>query len=665
MELYNPLNGQPIFGAKPEPPKKGESNQDKILRYQRELTVAARFFKDNWWVRADRHVHMYELDHFYNTMTGQTEIVDYDRIKVPYPYANARQLLAEIYTKVPEPIVKPKKTDKPSAGGFNSFTATPQQQLSGQSAPPFTPTLTIDQPADPTTGITPPPQVVDLKAGATKLKGVITHCIDESRYQAETKLATLDGIVTGLGCVMFSAQPNTKIPKYSRILYKDLLFWHGATSPYDSPWICRRVVRPVDAVKNDERYDEKIRTAVTANSQLNKELMADLPDSLGQFQYVVTWDRWDKATDTHCEWVDNGQDFLIEEKMSGVYNFAVESDEYGLDWPFAFFINEEMLSKPWGLGDVAPIEAQVHENDKVRTMQLNHIKRFQRKYIAKKDFFDEKGMKQLKDPIDGAVIETREDITDTNFQPVQDAPLSSDVYRVGELIERDIQIISPIGPNALVRGVGERPDTLGEAEIIEQNSNTRLDEKRDNVAAMHKRLFRLTAQYVQQHWVEEDVIRVTGDGMRPTDWLAYAPDEVKGEYDYDVDPESLRDNSAVYRKQLADALSIAGPVIVQANPPGMLVLVRQYLETFPNLQSQLDKILPEQLTTPPEETVTPEDTELAGLVEKMGPQAVLDSLKNLPENERQIMTQEIDKIAAQLGAGAPTSASIGSSAQRI
>jgi hypothetical protein len=218
-----------------------------------------------------------------------------------------------------------------------------------------------------------------------------------------------------------------------------------------------------------------------------------------------------------------------------------------------------------------------------------------------KGTLDAQGINQLKNPEDGTLVEFQKEITPSTFQVIQDAPMSADVYRVDQAIQNDIQIISPLGPNSLVHGVGQSPSTLGQSQIIEQSSNTRLADKQKNLAQAFARLYKLTAQYIQQYWVEEMTLRVTGDGSKETDWLNFSPDKVKGEYDYDVVPESMKDNSVVYRKQASDALQIVAPMLPAAQQdPAIATMIRKYLETFDTFKNDLDVIIPPGLLQPKE-----------------------------------------------------------------
>lgn len=605
-----------------------------IDKYERELKATGAYHQKNFWKRAERMVKLYELNHYGAEDSTQSDAFPYDRIKVPYPYANSRQILAEIYIKTPEVIVNPTKE--------------------------------VMETTSPATG---QPIVVDMVKGAKTLKSVIDYCIQESNLKKEAKLAVLDGIVTGMGCLMISAQKNTKVPRYKRIVYRDILFPIDVDYPNQAAWVTRRIIRSLDDVKGDERYAKAARENVRANYKLDEAYTSEMNDYFKQFSYVVLWDRWDRQNDKHCVWADGSRDFLVEEKISDVYKFKVETDEFPVDFPFSFFINEEMISKPFGLGDVAPIESQVRELDKTRTQQMNHRKRFNRKYLYKDNFLDERGLEQLKSSDDGTLVKVKSDIIPSNFSPVVDAPLSADVYKSAIDMIEDIQRISPLGPDALRSGVGQQPGTLGEAQIIEQNADTRLGEKRDVVSEFFARIFRLTAQYVQQYWIEEDVIRISGNGDKPTDWLEYNPDEVQGSYNFDVDPETLRDNSAVFRKQASEALQIAAPILAQLGYiPGIAILLKKYLDTFN--WKDTDKIVPEQLTQPP--PPLPEDPMAAGmpggadaadpyaalldLINNNDPQAVLDSLQGLPDNQRVAITEAIQGLKG--GQGAPSAPNI-------
>lgn len=584
--------------------------------------VTEKFFKDNWYPKAEKNVQFYELNHYYDPSTGGTVVTDYDKIKVPYPYANARQILAEIFVKAPEPIVKPLKP-----------TTSSQDPVTGQ---------TIE---------------VDTVIGAKTMQSVLKYIVGESALKSESKMVVLDGIVTGLGVLMLSGQASTKVPKYSREIYKNILWDHSVFNPYQSGWIARKLQRPLEDAKTDPKYKKSVRDKLQANSELSKTLVGNVTPKGHQFEYFIGWDIWDKKNDKHFVFQIGGNEYLVDEAISENLNLKVEADDFKVDWPFAFFVNEEMLSKSWGIGDVAPIESQVEELDKIRTLQVNHIKRFNRKYLVKKESATPQLLNQLKNPEDGTIVEVEEM---TDILPLQDAPLAPDIYRMDEIIQKDMQIISAVGSNALSRGVGNQPNTLGEAQIIEQNADTRLGEKRDNVAEYFRRVFRYTAQFVQQYWKEEDVFLITGDGSKPTDWLNFKPQEIQGEYNYDVDPESLRDNNAIYRKQTAEALQTVAPILSQVNPNGVIILARQYLETFPHLKAMLDKILPENAG----QTPTADDP-TAALMElfKTSPAGQLvKELRNLPPEQQEEILNTID---SQVGGGAPSAPNMTGAANTV
>lgn len=540
--------------AKPEETKRSE--EEVVAGIQKQMQVAGKYYEEHFVGRADRMVNLYEVNHYFDETTGKKTKAAHDRIKVPYPYANTRQILAEIFTGLPEAVVKCEKKED----------------------------------VDEETG-----QPVDPVKGAEMLRKGIEYVKRRSNMEREVKMNALDGVVTGLGCVGISAQARTKIPKYTRHLYRDIIAdWSNVTNVYDSDWIACKLVRPLDEIKKDERYNEnrdKVRAAKIEKDKLGDTNLS--PD------YGVLWCYHNKRTNQYLVFPDD-QSFLLEEKrLSDVYDFKVVSDDFVVDWPFAFFIDEESIQFAWGIGDVFPIESQVRELDKTRTQQINHRKRFNRKYLVRKGFLTTQGVNQFKNPEDGTMVEAEKEITPANFQVVQDAPMSADVYQVDQIIQNDIQIVSPLGPNALVRGVGERPDTLGEAQMIEQSANTRLADKQKQLAAQIARLYKLTGQFIQQYWKDEDWLLVTGDGSKEGDWIKFSPQDIKGEYDYDVVPESMKDNSAVYRKQAADAMALVIPVLDRASTdPATAVMVRKYLETFDTFKKDLDTIIPQEWMEP-------------------------------------------------------------------
>lgn len=538
------------------------SEEELAKSCQDQLKSAGKYYEANFIKRADRLAHMYEIDHYFDESSGKTIKSQRDRVKVPYPYSNSRQILAEIFNGLPDAVVKVEKKTQV------------KQEVNPQDGQPVS-------------------QTIDQSDGAETLRQSIEYVKRRSNMEREVKMMGLDGVAVGIGCVGISAQVTTNIPKYTRYIYRDIeADWTNVTDIYESDWIACKLVRPLKDIKEDKNYSEN-RDKVKA-AKLDPQQYGD-----SDVQYGVLWCWHNKKTDQYLVFPDDQPMLLVNKKLSDIYNFKVVSDDYATDWPFTFFINEESILKPWGLGDIYPIESQVRELDKTRSQMVNHRKRFNRKYGVFDGALDAQGINQLKNPEDGTIIDFKKAITPQNFQVIQDAPMSADVYNVGKEITNDIQITSPLGPNSLVHGVGPRPGTLGEAQITEQSANTRLADKQKQLAKSIARLYKLTAQYIQQYWIAEDDLLVTGDGSKDSDWMHFNPSVIKGEYDYDVVPESMKDNSALYRKQMADCLNVVTPLLTQTHIyPAVAIMVRNYVMTFETLKKDVDIIVPPQYIQP-------------------------------------------------------------------
>jgi len=638
-----PVNTPPVSpvtpdGKQPEITAAETSTIEQIKKYRSALESSGKILEKKFHKQAKRMTQYYELAHYLNAETGEELETNTDRIQVNTPYANTRQILAEVYLKNPTAIVKPKKKS-------HKLDAEKDEQgveLSGA-------------------------QEIDTLEGAKKLKSCIDYVIRESNFKRSSKRAILEGIPVGLGTLMITTMPGSKVPKFERILARDLIYSHEVLDIYDSPWIGRRIVKPLDEIKADKRFNDNRLKVSPAKSTIKGSTT----------QYGVLWDIWNKQDDRHMLLPD-GQDLDLynNKSITEDYNFKQETDEFPADWPFIFYVNEEQITQAYGLGDIAPIEPQVQEKNRIRTYQVNHIKRYNRKYLTKKRFLDDQGIYDLTHGEDGTVVEVKEDISPAVFQTVQDAPMPADVYRVEDSIDRDIDIVQATGSTGVFKGVGQTPGTLGEAQIIESNSATRKGDKQDTVEQFYSRAIRLIAQFIQQHWVESDVILVTGDGSKPTDWLDYNNKEIQGEYGYGADPESSKDNSALYRKQSQEALNTLVPLLTP-NPqgmtliqiPGIALMARKYLETFETFARDIDSIVPEPSDQPPapleEGGENDPDKELEELVNSSDPDELIDKLKGLPDNEREALTGRIQAIQQRLAPTNPSNSQLTSSVTRL
>ncbi len=601
------------------------SKNEDVIKYQKYLEMAGKWAERNFTRRADRMVNYYEINH-YQDKDANAKQNSWDRIKVPYPYANTRQIMAEILPTNPQPIVKPTqrpKLPKPPKLPYLNF-------WKGNS---------VKFEHDP------------VKC-AQKIKDAVNYCQDHSNIEDEFSMMTLYGVSTGFGALMIQAQKNSKVPKWESFTHRELHFaCYAVKNPYKSPWVARKIVRELDDIKDDSYYNSNKQYVNASKPEAEMFRTDDSLTFTPGVSYGILWDFYNLKDDKHLIFPD-GQSFeLLSENISDIYKFRPTDDEFKTDSPFVFFINEESITSPYGMGDIYPIESQVRELDKTRTQQINHRKRYNRKYMVRENTLGTDGENQLKNPDDGTLITIKgQQPFDQSIAPLEDAQMSADVYQVDDIIQRDIQLIQPIGPNSLVRGVGEQPDTLGQSQIIEQNSNNRLGAKQKVLAKCYGRVFSLTAQYIQQYWITSDSLLVKGDGANTEDWLDFSPEEFQGEYEYDVVPESLRDNSVVYRQQINQALETVAPIYpVLQQAPGLAIMVRKYLEQFETLAKEVDEIVPEEWTKPQAQDPIGmpgqnPDGQLQQLLQQMGPQALLDKIQGLPENERQILTAKIQQL---------------------
>lgn len=627
-----------------------------VIDYRKRMEAAAKYAEKRLFQRADRMVQLYQVNHYYRPTVGiaTSSLDEYskgesERVKVAYPYANSRQILAEILPYDPEPVVRVEQRTPPPQPDPAAFA----QDL-GQG-------VQQAQQED--------PEDFDQEA-ADMMKGAIKYVTRKSNMKREYKMAILDAVVTGIGCTQLVAQTSTLIPKFRRLTYREFLCeWGQVTDPYRSDFVAVKEVSRLDLLKKDPRFRPD---AAKEIRPCNLDPL-QYGETSNDLEYGVIWHLFDKRENIYLCFADE-QDFELQKgspKLTDLYNLPSLDDDFPCDFPFAFEVNEEMLTEAWGMGDIYPIESQVRELDRIRSRMLVHTKRFNRKYLARRKSLDAAAMNQLKSPEDGTIIQLSGDgPLQEQIQPLLDAPLSGDTYKVEEAVLRDLQVIQPIGADSVARGVGQAPDTLGQSQIIEQNANTRLGEKQKTVVAFVGRLFWLTAYYIRQYWTMEQELLASGDGSKDADFVSFDPLKAQAELDYDVAPESLKDNTKVYRDQLNTALATLAPLMpVLPTQPGLALMARKFIETFETLAKDAEKIIPEEWInpTPPAPPMPPgapmgqgapdpahPDEQLKQIIAGSDPQQFLDSLKNLPDHERNAIEERVH--ALQAGAGAPPAA---------
>jgi len=376
-------------------------------------------------------------------------------------------------------------------------------------------------------------------------------------------------------------------------------------------WCAQIAIKTLGEIRHDERYDANWRKKLQATHFLDKTKIDLQTEAGGQVDdpdmaFVILYEIWDMM---HREvlvfaegnW-DEGPGRLVDwpfDRMEG--------------YPYTMLVPYEIPDEWEALTEEDPIAHQLEELNKIRSYQIQHLKRANRKYISSPDLSEE-DLRALEIGADGLVVRATErgDVR-SMLAPIQDAQVSPDVYNTQEIIKNDINTISAVAQfdRGSVAGAG----TATEASIIESGNRQRADFSQLQVADFAvETLHNLLA--ICQQWLPEDlVLQATGDAAQP--WMEITPEEIDGRFALEIIPGSLSPpNKDLMRVQALRLLEL------WVNNPGVdqyelnLMVARQFPEVLGH--GTWDKMLKNPNIQVPDLPPSAEEA-LAGAAPPMGP----------------------------------------------
>ena len=355
--------------------------------------------------------------------------------------------------------------------------------------------------------------------------------------------------------------------------FEDIVFDPTAKDPpYDCHWIAHRIVKPLKSVKDSDLY--KNTETLSANFK-NKD-----GDIKTDIQFCELWEIHDKDSNTIKVVTDGVEDFLRDEANP----YEIE----GL--PFSMLKFNIVPGKPYPLSDIALIEPQIMEKIKLRSMQLNHLKRWNRQVFMEEGAINEENLGKYKNGTDGAIIKVEPGaISGNKFMVPQYPTMQAEIFQIESLIQMDMDTI--IGQTQTDRGgkAETRTRTLGEVQIQQSGSLTRSERRKDAMEDFVGEVCRKIIQLVKQFQLTPKYASLTQDidqGMMKEalpdrmsgPGLFYTKKDIQGEFDIDVKAGSTIPLSKENRlKALVEIMTLGPAIGIQPGGPVAIEVGKEIL----------------------------------------------------------------------------------------
>ena len=294
----------------------------------------------------------------------------------------------------------------------------------------------------------------------------------------------------------------------------------------DARWCAEKMIEPLADVKANKKF--KHTNKLKPNCQVDKSLSLDKTDKEEsdeeRLEYYVYYGKNRYGVVNECKYVVPDQDITMSETgnpyMHGDFPYE-ELDGYSVpDYLFP-------------LGDVEPLVTQQHELDLMESIQTMHARSFVQKYVYKEGALTPSQISNLTDPTATLVGISEE----AQLRALENPAVNQTVPMTTNMIKEDMTKIS--GVSEYDTAVIPRTETtLGEAQMVQGGANNRKEDDKKAVENFVGRVMNKLFAVVQQYMTEDMVIRISGDGTREEEWLTKTSDDIQGEFDFAIQPNS-------------------------------------------------------------------------------------------------------------------------------
>lgn len=286
---------------------------------------------------------------------------------------------------------------------------------------------------------------------------------------------------------------------------------------HDARFVAQRIIKPFDAVRDSKLYKNKnIRPTSVYDPNKEGKSRKDNTYRGGEVEeFFEFWEIW-SLDDEAVYWVSEGCDGYLRDCEDW-------PDKYE-GYPFEMLRFGDNGDEPYAPNLITPWEPQLWEKIKIRSMQMDHIKRFNRQLYSKKGNLSKAQMEKFTRGDTGAVIEGESDVPPT---PIQYPQLQTDIYGIESRVDLDKDNISG-QPNA-VRSAPQKTQsrTLGEIDRLIAAFQSRQVDPQDEVETFCEEVAYKIAKAMQGYLPGEKFVRATQEDAKAIQ-AAFGPDRFDG-----------------------------------------------------------------------------------------------------------------------------------------
>jgi hypothetical protein len=323
------------------------------------------------------------------------------------------------------------------------------------------------------------------------------------------------------------------------------------TDIHSARWVCYECVRPIDDVLDDPRFENKqdLKQGMLGRWGEHPSLLAKGSPYQKNVEGIRLWEIRDKKS---------GLVFVMAPDSNASVDKKVlfrEVDDLQIKrrinfYPLCFNTDDEVF---WGIPDSMILEPQQMEKNEVRTQMMYHRRISLCKLLYEIGAISPDELSKLTaDDNSGVAVGVK---SMTAVKEFQAPPMPTALPEMDAFIDREVQELLGMGVNQFgeyAPGSADRSAT--EANIVNQATMIRIDERRDACADLLTYLVSDMNHIIAERWDTDMVAQVAGPEGLPL-WVQFQPALIQDlDYDIKIDPDTSIPLTKQVREQRAMAL---------------------------------------------------------------------------------------------------------------
>jgi hypothetical protein len=328
------------------------------------------------------------------------------------------------------------------------------------------------------------------------------------------------------------------MPWVSSCMPHDIIVPWGTFDFAYAPWVAHRVVRHVDEIKADPKYQAR-----------GLEPVMSMADFVSSYQTVMKPYRVGKADDIsdrvtqsrNCEWCElweihdrrTGKVFVIATGHDKFIRNEQDLLQFDGNLPFVDISFVPRSRNFWTTPDAFYLEQVQAELSDITVQGQKHRRSRVPKFLYSEDAFEEAELDNLLSADVGGAIKVR------GGKPLNEAVLALSpqadmgLMQEAQFVRRNSREMVGLSQNQVGEFDSSSRRTAMEASIVNQASTLRMDRRQAQVARAYKMIFEIVGPTVWTYWTMPKVVEIMGpDGQQR--WVPMTGQQLRGDYRYSV-----------------------------------------------------------------------------------------------------------------------------------